>query len=174
MHINIYMRPSGEIESGVIDGRYHVGVVPAVARHEALEYRHLYAETAYLYGAADHPLAAAGAKPSRQAIAAADAVQPAYALPPDGQRCHAGLKATATATDREGIAFLVLTGCFIGFLPEHFARRWVDGGRLRPLCVADIGYRIDYAAITPARPTAAPDTGNVPRRDQQHAQEWDA
>lgn len=148
VHINIFMRPSGEVESGVIDGRFHVGVVPMVNPMSALDYRHLYAESAYLYCAAGHPLAASGDAVSTERIVAADAVQPSYSLPVAGQRFHANLNGTATATDREGIAFLVLTGSYIGFLPEHFAQRWVEGGHLQPLRPTEYRYRIDYAAIT--------------------------
>ena len=36
------------------------------------------------------------------------------------------MKSSATATDREGIAFLLLTGQYLGYLPDHFAQRWVD------------------------------------------------
>ena len=39
----------------------------------------------------------------------------------------------ATASDREGIAFLILTGEYIGFLPEHVAARWVEKGQMRAL-----------------------------------------
>lgn len=148
VHINIYMCPSGEVESGVIDGRFHVGVVPVVNAMSALDYRHLYTEDTYLYCGALHSLAASGEAADAAAIAAADAVQPAYSLSAEGQSSHAGLNGTATASDREGIAFLLLTGCYIGFLPEHFARRWVAAGQLFRLCSADYAYCVDYAAIT--------------------------
>lgn len=148
VHINIYMRPSGEVETGVIDGRFHVGVVPMVNTLSALDYRHLYSEPTYLYCGASHPLAPGGAQADAAAIAAADAVEPAYSLSAEGQACQAELNATATASDREGIAFLVLTGCYIGFLPEHFARRWVIDEQLVRLGSEDDGYRVNYAAIT--------------------------
>ena len=33
----------------------------------------------------------------------------------------------------EGVALLILTGKFIGFLPEHYARQWVDTAEMRPI-----------------------------------------
>jgi len=33
---------------------------------------------------------------------------------------------------------LILTGNFIGFLPEHYARNWVETGAMRPLLPANI------------------------------------
>ncbi|GAB3680355.1 LysR family transcriptional regulator [Salinisphaera aquimarina] len=149
VHINIHMIPPSEVEAGVMDGRLHVGVVPAMNAMRALDYNPLYNEAAYLYCARNHSFYereddSLGADD----IAAADAVVPAYALPAAGQRCLEQLNGMATATDREGIAFLLLTGCYIGFLPEHFARRWADTGQLRRLCPDRYAYRIEYAAIT--------------------------
>ena len=47
-----------------------------------------------------------------------------------------------------GVAFLVLSGEFIGFLPTHYAERWVAEGRMRELQPAAFSYRTEYAAIT--------------------------
>lgn len=149
VQINIHMRPSGEVESGVVDGRFHVGVVPRINPLSALDYQHLYAETAHLYASSSHALGTVtDGQVSLAAIAAADAVVPAFSLPAEGQRRQESLRGTATATDREGIAFLVLTGRYIGYLPAHFAQRWVEHGRMRALRPQDCRYRIDYAAIT--------------------------
>jgi len=149
VHINIHMMPPSDVEAGVMDGRLHIGVVPIVNAMSALDYSALYAETAYLYCARNHPFYARDdAGIEAHEIAGADAVVPAHALPRAGQRCVERLNGTATATDREGIAFLLLTERYIGYLPEHFAQRWIDSGRLRALCVDRYSYRIDYAAIT--------------------------
>ncbi|MBT4889880.1 MAG: hypothetical protein HON65_10030 [Rhodospirillales bacterium] len=38
----------------------------------------------------------------------------------------AHLKSTAMAHQMEGIAYLILSGCHIGYLPVSYAQRWVD------------------------------------------------
>ncbi len=149
VRINIHMVPPSEVEVGVMDGHLHVGVVPAIAPLAGLDYRPLYGETVQLYCGEAHPLFQRDdAGISDDELAAADAVVPSFALPPDGQRCHEPLQGTATATDREGIAFLVLTGRYIGFLPEHFAARWVTEERLRALRPDEWHYQVDYSTIT--------------------------
>lgn len=149
VRINIEMRGSGEVETGVLDGHFHVGVVPKVCQLGALVYRRLYAETAYLYAATTHPLLAAKDSSVTDAdITEADAVQPNYRLSEAAKSCHEVLKATATASGREGIAFLILTGSFIGFLPEHFARRWTDTDQLVAIRPEVWCYTIDYELIT--------------------------
>lgn len=149
VHLTIHMMDPRRIETAVIDGRLQVGVVPVVERLAALDYIPLYDERALLYCRADHPLAGGGPV-SLADIEAADAVVPAHALSAEGRTLVARLNATATATEREGIAFLVLTGRYIGLLPEHYAAQWVSQGRLVALRPADFAHGIDYYAVTRA------------------------
>lgn len=46
---------------------------------------------------------------------------------------HQQLNCVATASEREDIAFLILTGCLVGFLPDHYAANWVDNGVMRAI-----------------------------------------
>lgn len=159
IHTNIHMMPPGNIESAVLDGRLHVGVTPALSRLAALDYIPLYTEQTLLYCVTDHPLAC-GDAPAAGEIEAADAVLPAYALTDEAQAMADRLNHTATASEREGTAFLVLTGRYIGLLPEHYARIWVDTGRLVALRPQQFSYRINYHAITRSgrRPNRVLDT----------------
>ncbi|WP_438876769.1 LysR substrate-binding domain-containing protein, partial [Bacillus cereus group sp. Bc247] len=58
------------------------------------------------------------------------------------------LNRRASASDREGGAFLILTGRFIGFLPEHVAAQWVSAGKMRALLPQHYAYRIPFVLIT--------------------------
>ena len=43
------------------------------------------------------------------------------------------LKESAFSASIEGLALLILTGRFIGYLPDHYAMRWVKRDEMRPL-----------------------------------------
>lgn len=145
VRVNIRMIPPNEIERGVLDGQLHVGVVPTRRTLPGLTELSLYDEESQLYCAADHPLfACADARLDEDTIAAADAVAPASMPVTDS----VPLRVTATATDREGVAFLILTGCYIGYLPTHYARQWVDRGMMRPLRPDHYTQSVEYRAIT--------------------------
>lgn len=147
--IRIRMAPPSDVEQGVLDGRLHVGVIPELRRLQGLDYHALYQEDAHLYCAAAHPLfARADAEISIDDIAAADAVMPAHAPAEEIAPLLHRLTSTATATDREGVAFLILTGLYVGFLPDHVAAQWVGQGRMRPIRPDVTGYRTRYAVIT--------------------------
>lgn len=39
----------------------------------------------------------------------------------------------ASTSFMEGVAVMILSNCFIGYLPEHFAAPWVDAGKMRSI-----------------------------------------
>ncbi|CEP34432.1 MULTISPECIES: LysR family transcriptional regulator [Halomonadaceae] len=147
--LHIHMEPSDAVIRGVMDGHLHVGVVPAVNLPTSLEARHLYDEPSYLYCAAGHPLFAEHDDTLSFAdITEQAAISPRYPLPVEARQAHDALSLRASASDREGAAFLILTGRFIGFLPEHVAAQWVAAGKMRALHAATQHYRIPFVLIT--------------------------
>ncbi|MBK1663339.1 LysR family transcriptional regulator [Rhodospirillum rubrum] len=149
VRVSIRMIPPNEIERGVLDGRLQVGVVPCGRRLPGLNEVALYDEDSRLFCGEGHPLfALPEAAVSAAQVAAADAVAPTLERHGAAETLHRGLKVTATATDREGVAFLVLTGCYLGFLPTHYARQWVERGVMRALLPQTHHYSVEFAAIT--------------------------
>ncbi len=147
--IHIRMIPPTDVERGVLDGRLHVGIVPELKILSGLDYRHLYQETSKLYCSDAHPLFKTDdAVLSESKLKDFDAVLPAYAQTPEIKAHHQPLTASATATDREGIAFLILTGRYIGFLPDHVASHWVRDGRMRAILPEQCHYITQFSAIT--------------------------
>ncbi|MGM0694089.1 MAG: LysR family transcriptional regulator [Pseudomonadota bacterium] len=147
VHINIRMIPPSDIELAVLDGRLHTGVIPDLRTLPGLAYRPLYEEVSQLYCATGHPLFDA-TEISEATLTRHDAVVPAYAQTPEIKVVHEPLRAAASATDREGIAFLILSGRYLGYLPTHYAERWVREGRMRALAPARWHYLTHYSAIT--------------------------
>ncbi|MBP2312662.1 LysR family transcriptional regulator [Azospirillum soli] len=150
VRVNIRMIPPNEIERGVLDGRLHVGVVPTRRVLPGLERFTLYEEESRLYCGQKHPLFdAAPDAVTRAAVEAADAVAPAQAeQAPEAAGIQQRLNTTATATDREGVAFLILTGCYVGFLPTHYARQWVERGAMRALLPDSYRYAQNFHTVT--------------------------
>lgn len=133
VRVNLSMSTPGEIERGLLDGRLHVGAVPLVTPLSGLEYSLLYEERSNLYCSHEHPLFARAAEVGNEELKAADAVVPSYRMTAEAIGLHQLLNFAASATDREGIAFLILTGSYIGFLPDHYAATWVEKGLMAPL-----------------------------------------
>ncbi|TYL46875.1 LysR family transcriptional regulator [Marinomonas sp. IMCC 4694] len=147
--INIRMIPPTDIERGVLDGRLHVGIVPDLKILSGLDYHPLYEEESKLYCSDTHPLFDLNENDlSKTTLKNFDAVLPAYAQTPEVKAQHQPLTTSATATDREGIAFLILTGRYIGFLPDHVAAHWIRDGRMRAILPNECRYVTQFSAIT--------------------------
>ena len=149
VRIHIRMTPPSEVEQGVLDGRLHVGVVPQVGALSGLEYQTLYGERSLLYCAVGHPLFYVDDQQLEdERLNAQEAIAPTFRVPPEVQHHYQLLNCTASASDREGMAFLILTGRYIGYLPDHYAQAWVQQGRLRALKPASRFYDLSLAAVT--------------------------
>ncbi|WOH36733.1 LysR family transcriptional regulator [Thalassotalea fonticola] len=147
--INIRMMPPTDIEAAILDGHLHIGVVPELKVLPGLNYEALYKEKSELYCSAQHPLFTQDLDSiSDSALAQYDAVVPSYAQTVAIKHQQSVLNATATSTDREGIAFLILTGRFIGFLPTHFAERWVSQDKMRSIGAYTRSFATKFSAIT--------------------------
>lgn len=145
--VEIHVGPMNDIERGVLEGRFHVGVIPTYRRSAACEYHHLFDETMHLYCGHRHPLFDRAAAPSdaelrRQAFAGLGFHS---ANMEHGHRL--GLAQQATAFDQEGVATLILSGAFIGFLPDHYAASFVGQKLMQPIRPEDYSYQCEFDAI---------------------------
>lgn len=149
VRINISMMPSTRIEQGVLDGHLQAGVITDAHQLPELDYLPLYSEASCLYCSDEHPLFNQPLNTlSMQDIEECDSIAPAYAQNAAIKKYYQPLNSTATATDREGVAFLILTGAYIGFLPQHFAQQWVNAGRMRALMPEQYQFSTNFAVIT--------------------------
>ena len=155
VQINIQMNPPNEIENGVLEGYLHAGVIPVLKTIADLEYHALYDEKSSLYCSNNHELFTSSLldagtldlKPSLDLKAYSTVVQ-TYEQTEEISALIKKLTPSATSTDREGVAFLILTGRYLGFLPDHYAKRWVDEGLMRSVLPETMVYETHFAMIT--------------------------
>jgi hypothetical protein len=113
---------------------------------QGLEYSRLYEEKHLLYRNYQYPLFnVADGKLSPKQIKECEAVAPSYAQTAQTRSHYQNLH--TTATDREGVAFLILTGCFIGYLPTHYTKRWVVSGEMRALYLEKFNFNTEYQTV---------------------------
>jgi len=146
--INISMSTPGEIERGLLDGRLHVGAVPLIAPLSGLDYHPLYDEQSLLYCSRAHQLFAHAANADIKQLIGTPAVVPSYRMSAEALSLHQRLDCAARATDREAIAFLILTGQYVGFLPDHYAAAWVEKGRLAAIAPKHMRFCVTLAVAT--------------------------
>jgi len=146
--IEMHVHGINTIERGVLDGQYQVGIIPAHRPSTALDYLPLFDERMDLYVAPGHPLFATdGSDTDDEAIR-----RHAYAglgyHSPNMEKSHAmRLRRHATAYDQEAVAMLVRSGRYLGYLPDHYARTFVERGQMRRLDNPRFHYDVEFAAI---------------------------
>ena len=62
----------------------------------------------------------------------------------------------ASLSHDEGIAHLILSGHFIGYLPEHFASSWVDKGLFKAILPERYHYQIPVELISSKAHNSSP------------------
>lgn len=143
------------IERGVMDGQFQLGIVPEHRHSDSLEYTPLFSENMLLYAGAGHPWFAA---PPARADWRMLRQQPLAALGYHSQNMELThkrrLERAATAYDQEGVALYILSGNYLGFLPDHYAQGFVAAGRMRAVNPALLRYTCGYSAIVRRSPEA--------------------
>lgn len=145
--IDIHVVPVNKIEKGVLDGRYHVGIIPSHRPSSSLEYIPLFGEQMYLYCGRQHPLFTQTESITPEIIGRQQYAGLDFHSPNMEVTHQLGLNKVATANDQEGIATLIKSGCFIGFLPEHYARTFVHNGDMQRIPSPDYEYHCDFVGL---------------------------
>jgi DNA-binding transcriptional LysR family regulator len=148
VRIDLTVGAISTIESGVIGGKLQLGIVPGHRQSDLLEYHALFGENMYLYCGRGHPLYAARAPaPSLAEVQRHDYAGLGFHSPNMEATHRFGLRRQATANDQEAIATLVLSGDYIGFLPDHYAAAFVREGSMRRIEHPECRYQVRFVAV---------------------------
>ena len=146
--LNLHVAPINAIERGVIDGQFQIGVIPGHRRSDSLSYDALFEETMLLYCGASHPLfGGPDAGLGWESLTAHQFAGLGYHSPNMEISQQMRLPRKATAFDQEAIATLVLSGRFLGFLPDHYAAGFVRQAQMRALKPALFRYACRFLGI---------------------------
>ncbi len=156
LQFEIYVCEAREVETSVANGRSLVGI--GVSRHQirGLDYVPLHNETNYLYCGQGHPLFDCDANKISELLPQAEVISSNYLRDKDSRNDGLNYQNSASAYHDEGIAHLILSGQFIGYLPEHYASYWVDKGLFRAILPQKYRYQIPVMLITSKSNSASP------------------
>jgi LysR family transcriptional regulator, transcriptional activator for bauABCD operon len=114
-----------EIGNGGLD----IAIIPDTRRYKGLNFSLFYEERHSLYAARSHPVWKTEPLDAAAVQKHAFVVRP-YANMRELQHFPSA-PVKATASNIEAQAMFVLSGHFLGYLPDHFARAWAERGELR-------------------------------------------
>jgi DNA-binding transcriptional LysR family regulator len=157
--LHLHVAPLNVIERGVLSGQFQIGVVPGHRSTDTLVYRR---------ACLTKPCFCI-ARPATPCLRSITAQQPAdwdalhqhrfaglgYHSPNMALTQQVRLSRAATGYDQESIATLILSGRFLGFLPDHYAQEFVRQGRMQALQPGVFSYRCSFFGIVRASPQSA-------------------
>ncbi len=150
VHLRVVVDRPTALAHALADGRIDLAVSSFPRTMPGLVLDTLYVETSHVYCGRGHPLFARERPPGPAEVAASRLAARTYRLESDIEAL-AGTTHKASVESVEAHAHLILSGHYIGFLPDHYAARFVAEDRLRP--VAPDRY-VAHHEIALARPAA--------------------
>jgi DNA-binding transcriptional LysR family regulator len=148
VEFNIVTATSNIVEQSVLEGSLHIGIVHVRRQVTKLDYRFLFLEHCNLYASEQHPLfnrIPNGLRPE-------DVHQYDYAgfsyLDDSELGPAASLVKTASVDCMEALATLISTGCFIGYLPDHYVQSLWRLRNFRPILPEVFSYSVDIDLVT--------------------------
>jgi DNA-binding transcriptional LysR family regulator len=123
----------------LLDGRYGVILTPIEEAHPSVQAKPLFREEQRLYCGRNHPLFEKANAVTTAAVQDHPYVGRTYskgsALTRDETFNH-----RAMTSHMEAIVILIKSGRFLGYLPDHFARAFVEANEMKSLLDADLAY----------------------------------
>jgi DNA-binding transcriptional LysR family regulator len=149
VNISLHIKSPPEVQHGVAEGVYHVGIGSPLKQSAGVEYIPLCTQRHQLFCAMTHPLfGEPDSEMKMSELSRWDMVRPKFrqaeVMP---KRFRKLPSMTATGFNIEGIAMLVLSGRFIGFLPVNYAEQWVRKGEMRALWADEIEATVEIALV---------------------------
>lgn len=145
--LNLHVGTITMIERGVMSGQFHLGIIPEHRHSDSLDYMGLFEECMSLYAGRSHPWFRTKRMLGWEELRNEPLAALGYHSPNMMLAHQHQLERSATASDQEGVATLILSGRFVGFLPDHYAEPFVRHGHMRSIVPKTLNYRCRFSCI---------------------------
>jgi len=145
MHLSLMIRNLYELQKGLLDNELDIAVGFFPAKVNGLIYHPLYHEQQWLYCSNRHPCFSQRVV-QPEYLSELNMVSRSY-WPQSELGRHGFKRSLATGESMEAQLILLLSGAYIGYLPEHYAQFWVDQGLLKVLLPAKFGYQTQFSLM---------------------------
>ncbi|MDB4838029.1 LysR family transcriptional regulator [Marinomonas sp.] len=145
--INTVVSSMAVIERMILNDEADIGFIPYHRKLDGLMYFHLYSDTCYLYCSINHPLATMNEQEQKEQ---ADVYPASHA----GLKFHESISDQISTMNLTAISYfydsrlaLILSGQYIGFLPEKYAQAYINRGDIMAISPNERSYNLGVAMI---------------------------
>jgi DNA-binding transcriptional LysR family regulator len=146
VHLSLFVKSPYELQQGVLDKELDLAIGFFPTRAPGLVFQPLYREQQWLYCSDRHALYAERQVPEAL-VSELNVVRRSYWSQSELGR-HGFKRSVATVDSMEAQLILILSGGYVGYLPEHYAQPWVDQGRLKVLLPSSFGYQSPFSLVS--------------------------
>ncbi|GHC28042.1 LysR family transcriptional regulator [Aidingimonas halophila] len=148
VHLHVDISSPEELLQGLIDGRYHCILTPVEPTHDSIDTVPVFTERQQLYCGRDHPLfLETDMDRILEALKHTTLTDKSYASLPSADNPRV-TEQGPTVSHMESNALLILSGGYVGYLPQHYADYWVDKRLMKPLLPDAPGYESQFYLCT--------------------------
>lgn len=153
VQIELSIEPPNVIETLVIGGQLDIGIIAMHRPSTSLNYAPLYGENMFLYCGKGHPLfERSDEKFNTDDLRKFNFAGLSVNSPNQIVGQQLGFRRAAKVQNEHALAILILSGRYLGFLPDHLAQGFVDRGLMKQILPTEIQYRTRFAAVTRKQP----------------------
>ena len=155
VQLDIDIAAPQELSQGIMSGRYQIVLMPAQPFLPQSHVIDVFLETQYLYCGQDHPLyAIPDAELTPERLAQQSFAGRSYMT--QTTICGVDFSWGAVTAHMEGTLLLLLSGAYVGFLPDHYGAQLVRSGKLRILAPGRMNFKDRFQIVhSRDRPTLA-------------------
>lgn len=152
VEIELSLEPPNVIETMVIGGQIDVGIIAMHRPSNSLNYLPVYGENMYLYCGLGHPFFDRSEDDLTMKEVRGSSYAGILVNSPNLQVGQTlGFRRSAKVQNEQALAILVMSGRYLGFLPDHMAQEFVSRGLIKAVLPSEISYRTTFAAVTAKR-----------------------
>lgn len=141
------------IEKLLLKDKAHIGIFPGYQQIEGLSYKALISEPIYLCCSEQHPLFnIVDSKISNKMLASTPAIHPGIDIDVNGREQLKKLNLAAKAYQFDTRKAMILSGRYIGYMPQSYIQKELNQGRIRIIKPSTLTYQFDLSLVNKKTP----------------------
>ncbi|MFT6139708.1 MAG: DNA-binding transcriptional LysR family regulator [Psychromonas sp.] len=156
LHLVLDCEPISNIEKSLLKDKAHIGLFPDYQHIEGLHYQHLMSEAVYLCCAKTHPFFnKVDTLISPAELASVPAIHPGIDIDSLGIEQLKKLNLAAKSYQFDTRKAMILSGCYIGFMPQSYIQNELNSGEIRIIQPSQLTYPFNLSLVAKKSPREA-------------------
>lgn len=156
LHLVVDSEPISNIEKSLLKDKAHIGLFPDYQHIEGLHYQHLMSEAVYLCCSKKHPFFnKVDTLISQAELGSVPAIHPGIDLDSSGIEQLQKLNLAAKSYQFDTRKAMILSGCYIGFMPQSYIQHELNHGEIRIIQPGQLTYPFNLSLVAKKSPREA-------------------